>query len=279
MKKDKIVINDTEFEVAIMNGAIALLDEILGYDVFEIHGTGKNQNISFNNRIAQRYFYLSLIDFLSDIDSSFKLTNNKCTMLSGLIHISCNPQIGHKKDIKTLKKHLQRFEKWLNKKVSIKKFWSPKINREANLLLSRFDMIKTCANMSKHGILRLGGIALDTQAIFQNSKKAISFNEAILCLEDFYEKFHNDILIYHASYIAEMLLHIRSAINEYLTPIYRRHLRNKEWDKGIPSYEYKIPNNITNDTIKVMFWDTMNTVRLGQRLRKMKTWKYLKLRF
>lgn len=279
MKRDKIVGNHAEFEVAIMNGAIALLDEILGQDVFEIHGTGENQNISFKNRIAQRYFYLSLIDFLSDIDSSFKLAKDKCTVLSGLVHISCNPQIGYKKDIKSLKKHLRLFEKWLAKKVTVKKFWSPKINRETRLLLSRFDMIKICANMSKHGILRLGGIALDTQAIFQNSEIAISFNEAILCLEDFYEKFHNDILIYHASYIAEMLLCVRSAINEYLTPIYRRHLRNKEGYRGIPSYEYKIPKELQNDTVKVMFWDTMNTVRSGQKLRKMKTWKYLKLRF
>jgi hypothetical protein len=236
MKKDRIVGNDTEFEVAVMYGAIALLDDILGTDVFEIHGTGENQNISFKSRIAQRYFYLSLIDFLSDMDSSFKLTKDKCTVLDGMVCISCNPQIGYKKDIKTLRTTLRRFEKWLGKEVHVQKFWSPKINRETTLLLSRFDMIKICANMSKHGILRLGGIALDTQAIFQNSKKAISFNEAILCLEDFYEKFHNDILIYHASYIAEMLLDIRSAINDYLTPIYRKHLRNKEGVKGISLY-------------------------------------------
>jgi hypothetical protein len=133
--------------------------------------------------------------------------------------------------------------------------------------------------MSKHGILRLGGIALDTQAIFQNSKIAISFNEAILCLEDFYEKFHNDVLIYHASSIAEMLVDIRSAINEYLTLIYRRHLRNKKGAKGISSYEYRIPKDIKNDTIKIMFWDTMNSIRSGQKCRQMKTWEYLKLRF
>jgi hypothetical protein len=247
MKKDKIAGNKTEFEIAVINGAIALLDEILGADVFEIHGSGENQNISFKSRIAQRYYYLSLIDFLSDMDSSFKLTNGECTVLNGLLHISCNPQLGYKKDIKTLRTTLRRFEKWIGKKVHVKKFWSPRINKETTLLLSRFDMIKICANMSKHGILRLGGITLHTQTIFQNSTKAISFSEAILCLEDFYEKFHNDILIYHASYIAEMLLDIRSAINDYLTPIYQKHLQYKEMDKGILSYEYKIPKDIKND--------------------------------
>lgn len=279
MKKDRIVGNNTEFEVAVMYGAVALLDEILGTDVFEIHGTGENQNISFKSRIAQRYYYLSLIDFLSDMDSSFKLTKDKCTVLDGMLQISSNPQIGYKKDIKTLRTTLRRFEKWIGKEVHVQKFWSPKINRETTLLLSRFDMIKICANMSKHGILMLGGIALDTQAIFQNSKKAISFSEAILCLEDFYEKFHNDILIYHASYIAEMLLDIRLAINDYLTPIYQNHLRNKEGVNDISLYEYKMPKDIKNDTIKVLFWDTMNSIRSGQKIRSMKTWQYLKGRF
>lgn len=272
MKKDRIVGNNAEFEIAVIYGAIALLDEILGADVFEIHGTGEKQNIVFKSRIARRYYYLSLIDFLSDMDISFKLTKDKCTVLDGLLYISFKPQIGYKKDIKTRRTTVRRFKKWIGKEVQIKKFWSPMIDRETTLLLSRFDMIKICANMSKHGILRLGGIALDTQAIFQNSKKAISFSEAILCLEDFYEKFHNDILIYHASYIAEMLLDIRSSINEYLTPIYRKHLRNKEGAHRILKYEYIIPNEIKNDTIKVLFWDTMNNIRLGQNVRSMKTW-------
>ena len=133
--------------------------------------------------------------------------------------------------------------------------------------------------MSKHGILRLGRIALNTQLIFQESKTFITFDKAILCLEDFYDKFHNDILAYHASYIAEMLLNIRAAMNEYLLPICLRCLRSKKTSSGHQSYEYIIPKEIRNDTIKVMFWDTMNTVRSGLKPGKMKTWKYLKLRF
>lgn len=279
MKKDKICKNDTELEVAILNGAISLLDDMLGYDVFKIHGKGENQNISFNNQIAQRYFFLSLIDFLSDIDSSFKLSKDKCTILSALLQISHNPQIGYKKDIKSLKKYSGRFYNWLNKEVKVNKFWSPKIDRETNLLLTRFDMIKITANMSKHGILRLGGIALNTKKVFQNSNVDISFSEAMLCLEDFYEKFHNDVLIYHASYIAKMLLNIRSGITEYIKPIYQKHIRKKSNFNYVPSYEYIIPGEIKNDTIGTMFWDTMNTVHLGQEARKLKTWKYLKLQF
>src|SRR5215218_1142153 len=42
--------------------------------------------------------------------------------------------------------------------------------------------------------------------------------DALLALADFYEKFHTDILNYHASTIAEFLNNIRWGIYEYLQP-------------------------------------------------------------
>lgn len=50
----------------------------------------------------------------------------------------------------------------------------------------------------------------------------MSPDEAALALEDFYRWFHDDILNYHASTIAEFLNNIRWGIYEYLQPEFQR---------------------------------------------------------
>jgi hypothetical protein len=58
--------------------------------------------------------------------------------------------------------------------------------------------------------------------ILSRSNVSVDLDEAMLALEDFYRWFHDDILNYHASAIAEFLNNIRWGIYEYLQPEFHR---------------------------------------------------------
>ena len=140
-------------------------------------------------------------------------------------------------------------------------------------------MLKICGNMSKHGIARLGRVAKNVKRIFEMSKIDLTYDEAILCLENFYERFHDDILNYHASNIVEMLLNIRRSINDYLKPIFLRCIRYTKKVNDLQMYEYEIPAEIRGQLVKSMFWDLMNNVRSDRNFPILKTTKYLKMRY
>jgi hypothetical protein len=274
---EKIVNNEVEFEVAILKGSIDLLDEILNTQLFDILGT-EECTISFKTSYYQKYFYLNLIDFISEIDSSFKLYNKDFSLFTCLNKISESYKLGTECDIEKLRAHLVIFSKWLEYKATIE-LWCYNINKNVKLEFSRYDMLKICGNISKHGITRLGRTALNIQKIYKDNKKDISFDVAILCLENFYERVHDDILNYYASFIVEMLLNIRWAINEYLKSIYIKYKKYSKKINGLQTYRYQIPNEIQSEVIKIMYWDLMNDVRANRKFARIKVNKYLKMRY
>lgn len=280
--KVRIVNNEVELEVIVLKGAIDLLDEILSNRLFDILGSSPDQNILFKTSYYQKYFYLNLVDFLSSMDECFQLNGKRCSLFDGLLNVSIFSNLGAKQDMSYLKKGLETFDAWLKTEAEVE-HWYPNIDKELTLKLSRLEMLRTCGNISKHTILRLGRTASDVRRMFQKSQINLSDEEAIMCLENFYERFHDDILNYHASYIIEMLLDIRRGINQYLKPVYDKHIRytGKDERLGIQRYEYEIPGAIKSRIVRDMFWELMNNVRsrIGWPIPLIKVWKYLKLRY
>lgn len=274
----KIVNNPLEFEVMILMGTLDTLDEVLSFDIFDILGEPGDQMISFKHSHSQKYFYLNLVDFICPVDDTFSLGKQPPSLLSGLVHIAETPTLGSRENIRQLKTTLNRFVKWLEQKVKIT-LWAPNIDKNAALNISRKEMIKICGNINKHRITRLGRTAKEVQKVFANSGTDISYDEAILCLENFYEKFHYDVLAYHASYIAEMLINIRITIHIYLRPVYSSRIRYTGEINGAKMYKYEIPEDIKGEVTKNEFYNLLNNIRGKRNFRPIKVIKYAKTHF
>lgn len=274
--------NEVEQEVIFFLDAINLLDEILSKQLFAILGTPPNQNILFETNICQKYFYLNLVDFLSQIGICFCLNDQKVSVFEGLLSVSSSPRLGTKQGVSFLKKSLEIFDSWLETEAEIE-HWYPDIDKKIILKISRKDMLLTCGNICKHKLLRLSKTADNVKKMFANSDVELTLEEAIASLDNFFERFHDDILSYHSSYIIEMLFNIRRGINEYLKPVYDKCFKDKGRDKklGVPIYEYEIPNCIISKLGRNMFWELMNNVRsrINWPIPQIKTLKYLKLRY
>ncbi len=156
--------------------------------------------------------------------------------------------------------------------------WSPSPDSELQVTLSRETFIRICGNVSKHSLLRQSRPAAKLKSLFEKAgASSLTLDEAVLAMEEFYERFHTDIFNYHASTIAEMLNEIQWAVYEYLRPEYERSYVS---DGGSPQkYHFLYPEEVRLSLPRALYWDLMNWVRRGPIVPRFTVTKYLKMRY
>ncbi len=152
----------------------------------------------------------------------------------------------------------------------------PSIDVQSQLKMRRVEFLKLCGNVTKHSFLRSAGFAEALRSLLDKSGHKITLDQALLALGDFYERFHTDILSYHASTLAELLNNIRWGIYEYLNPEYKASVK---FEMGSPAYHYVIPEFVTSDFARTCYWDLLNEVRSEPCMRRFEATRWLKQRY
>lgn len=271
----QIYFNKQESEIIYLKAAIDLLDSMLTVKLFELRGKDPDSQIYFHEEIHQKYFFIILIDFLSKSNKIFN--GEELTCLELIKKISETPNFDINKSISELKFAINFFNSWLNKEIIVKT-WLPNINKECDLKLKRIEFIDACANISKHNFMRLTGVSNRVIKILKRNNIDITFNESLLILDDFYERFHNDILNYHGSNIVEMINNIRWGIQEYLILQFDKSYK-KDNSESKFSYRYDYPKEINDKFAKDCFWSLMNSIRMKPYIKKFKSTEMSKIRY
>lgn len=265
-----------EKEVISLKVLIETIDSMVNFTLFDLLGEGLEAQILFHDEIHQKYFYIIAVDFLSKIDESITGDNVSCM---GLLENICkNPSFNINNSISELKNAKDIFQSWLDKKVTVDT-WFPSINESSSLKLTRNDFLYTCGNISKHNFARLGVVSKKICKILEYNNIKISFPNSLMLLDDFYERFHEDILNYHGSNIAEMLNNIRWGIHEYFLPEFNMSYKKDKSDPEEIRYSYIYPKDIKTDFAKTCYRGLINSVRKKPYVRRFKSTKYLKLRY
>lgn len=264
--------NRAEHEVIGLKAIIETIDSMINFEIFELKGYSPDTEVYFYSTTHQKYFYIILVDFLSKMDE--KLSGKRKTCCDLLIDICENPSFDQKNSISFLKTPVSSLIKWLDEEVEIES-WFPSIDKDIVLKLKRFDFITICSNISKHNFARLTNTSEKLIQIFKKNNICIDLQKALIIIDEFYERFFHDILIYHGSNLVEMLNNIRWGIHKYLLPEF-----NKSF-KRIDSicYEYAYPKDVNLDFSKVCYWELMNYVRSKPIVKKFESTKYLKLKY
>ncbi|MDD5109582.1 MAG: hypothetical protein PHC29_08840 [Candidatus Omnitrophica bacterium] len=266
---------DTEKEVIFLKAAKELIDDMVNYEIMDLLGNDPNCNISFKSMTHQKYFNIILLDFLSRSD---KKVLDEQQSYSGAIRAICeSPNFNKNDSIKGLTLAIKEFVDWLEQEAQVE-VWLPSIDTNIDLSIKRIEFIKICGNISKHNFSRLSGVANELMEIFKRNRKEIAFEDALLILDEFYERFHNDVLIYHSSTISEFLNNIRWGIYAYLQPEFQRSVVY-EGTEHPRKYHYTFPAEVKNNFAKNCYWDLMNDVRSKPYFRKFKVNRYLKKRY
>ena len=263
-----------EREVIFLKAVKELIDEMVNYEVFDLNGSDPESQIMFHSITHQRFFNIILVDFLSRSDK--KVIGEQQSYLGAIQSICQNPSFNEGNSIESLSCATDEFVTWLEQEIQAE-IWLPSIETDTILSIKRIEFLKICGNISKHNFSRLSGVANDVVKILVRNNINVGLEEALLVLDEFYERFHTDILNYHSSTIAEFLNNIRWGIYEYLQPEFCRSI---VWESGnSPMYKYTYPESIQNKFAKSCYWDLMNEVRSVPYMRRFRVTKWLKLRY
>jgi hypothetical protein len=261
-------------EVILLRGAWELIDEMVNFALLDLLGKDPDSEVRFHTHIHQRYFNVLLTDFLSRTDR--KLPLQQTSFLGGLRAISMLPRFDRNRSVDKLGRSAEDFSTWLDTEVEVD-IWMPSIDVQAVLTLRRLMFLKLCGNVTKHSFLRSAGFAEELRSLLSFAGHDVTLDRALLALGDFYERFHTDILNYHASTLGEFLNNLRWGIYEYLRPEYDASVRFEAGDP--PAYHYEIPDDLNTEFAKTCYWDLMNGVRSEPYMRRFEVTRCLKLRY
>jgi len=269
-----------EKEVIVLESVCDHIDRMVNFSLLELLGNDPQSQILSKDTNQQKLFYILLADFLSVADRRGPI--GKTSFLGGLSDVCADPQFSINRSEVELKEAVECFRNWLNEKMCID-VWMLSLGKYVSISISRFDAIKMTGTVSKHNNLRIRGVAKKLQEVASESGVSICIEEALRTLPEFYERVHNDILIYHSSYICEFLNNIRWAIHTYLKPEFNRssywdEARNRRLGERI-AYGIRVPESIKSQDTRACYKGLMDKVRSEPYMRRFVTTDVLKRRY
>jgi len=265
---------EIEKEIIFLKAIQELIDEMVNYEVLHVSIKDPDSSVMFKTLTHQKFFNIILVDFLSQSDKN--VMGEKLSYLGAIRKICANPNFNISNSIDSLAKTCQDFTEWLEQEIEVE-IWLPTTEIETVLSIKRVEFLKMCGNISKHNFSRLSGVVRELREIFERNGIEVDCQEALLILDEFYERFHDDILNYHGSTLAEFLNSIRWGIHNYLKPEFSKSIK---YDSSVPGkYEYTYPSDVNGKFPKNTYWDLMNKIRSGPYVKQFKVTRYLKLRY
>lgn len=267
--------NEIERESIILETAWRMIDGMVNWAVFEKPGTLEPTNLRFQTYENAKLFSILLGDFLSQV-TAFKgnqvplglnapprnAPDSDRTFLFHLRQVCIDPRLG--RNTTALSESVEVFAKWLEGEFVAKGVNLAPIGRVVDLRIKRLLYLKMCGDIAKHSLARLEANAKRLVNLLEKAGEEITEQQAYIAIESFFEWFHEDILVYHSSRIAEFLNNIRWEINEYVKPEFERSFHLK--DAGtleFPVYGYSVPHSIREPVAYEMYWSLMNRCRFG----------------
>ena len=262
---------DTEKEVIFLKAVNELIDTTVNYEMIRLSEGDGGAQAMFKSSTHIKFFNIILVDFLSK--SAEKITGASKTYLMALTDICETPYFVQDNSIASLKDAVAKFSKWLESEIEVD-VWLPSIDLGMKLRVLRREFIVICGNISKHNFSRLSRIASDLKNILARNSIVISEEDGLLILDDFYERFHTDIITYHGSHIVEHLNNIRWGVHDYLKPEFERSIVYEQNEP--PRYHYTYPQSVTKEFAKNCYWDLMNEIRAAPYVKRFVSYPSLK---
>lgn len=260
-----------EKEIILLRSAYDHLSDMINPDMMEIRGDKPHLYVQFRHFSQRKLFFILLVDFLSVTDKRGPI--GQTSFLGGLHNICESPNFSINNSVNDLKDAVTNLREWLTVEKNIK-IWLPELRDEITISISRIDAIKMSGDVSKHNYLRSIGVAEKLITILKKSGIEMELENAMVSLPDFYERFHEDILIYISSQICEFLNNIKLGVYSYMYPEFKRSYQPSK-DPFTP-YSYLMPTSIKSRYAINSYWSLMNDLRFKPYFQKFHISEYFK---
>jgi hypothetical protein len=266
---------NVEKEVIFLKAITELIDSMVNCEMFDLSDDETDCKVCFQSVTHQKYFNTILLDFLSRPEK--KALGENQSYLGATKAICQSPNFNINNSVENLTITTQEFIDWIEQEVQVE-ILAPSIDTETTLSLTRIEFIKICGNSIRHNFSRLSGVVNELIGIFKRNSLSVTFEDALLVLDDFYQRFHYDLLNNHGSTIAEFLNNIRWGIHEYLQPEFQQSIVYEGTEQP-QTYNYTYPEKLNDAFAKNCYWDLMNEVGSAPEIRKFQVTRYLKMRY
>lgn len=276
--QEKLSLSDLEIEVIVLKASLDLIDDMVNRETmcFYFCEHSSEAEVGFTTETHQAYFSILLVDFLSRPRGFFISSENYLHRLNA---ISECPLLGDSK-VEALSGAVKSFRSWLEEKATDVQTWFPTLNLEIDLAIERQLFITICGNMSKHNFTQQTWQAKKLQKLLRENDCNFPIDKCLMALEDFYTRFGEDILLYHATMLAKFLNDIRWGIYEYAHA--ERSQSVVKWydeNSGLTRYKYKYPPGVCSRLGKTSYWDLMNAVMKPPPIPRFEVNRYFKMQY
>ncbi|MDR3418534.1 MAG: hypothetical protein P4L83_20380 [Nevskia sp.] len=268
------MLNRLESEAVYLLAVVELINSAVNRQVLQFRAPADRQEVVFESSLHRRYFSICLVDLLSQTDSRAPVIAQP--YLRAIRNICEAPLLGDAESACALANAAAAFTAWLNETFEFDA-WLPSIGINVKVVPTRIQMLKLCGDLSKHNFLRAIGVAEDIRDLLAAAGHEVDLFQALRAHEDVYDHFHENILAYHASTIAQHLNDLRWGIHEYLYPLYVR-CRVDEGGESI-MYRFEYPDGIDDPFARACFWDLMNGVRMAPYVPRFTASRFLQGRY
>ncbi|CAI8989223.1 hypothetical protein [Pseudomonas chlororaphis] len=266
--------NKMEEEVVYLSAVIELLKSMVNYELMAVVGEGDDKSVQFKTMTHQQFFFIALVDFLSQTDK--KAPVPPVPYLRALRAIGNAPNFTVNDSVFDLRNAVAAFADWLHVEIAVD-LWLPSLDLQVEVHIPRHLLLKIVGTLSKHNSLRSVGVAEELQRLLQKAGKTVELYQAMLVQEEIFEIFHDDVCAYHASTIVEFLNGLSWGIQNYLKPEYSRSFTPAS--DGSARYRFQYPKQLENSYAKSCYWNLMNHVRSGPIFAPFTVTKHLKGRY
>jgi hypothetical protein len=249
--------SSVEREVIALKAIADMLNALVNHQVLILRGPAPKMEVVFKDQVHQRLFSILLTDFLTKPEEPrFGLEGSYLDVLAA---ICGDPKLLGGAAVGDLAAATQPADEWFDAKINVPA-WFPTIEREVpDFVIRRREIVMVTGNISKHGFAGLTGVARRLVRILRKNGVEIDRHQAISILDEFYERFHDDVLAAHATALVEVLNRVRWSMHHALLPVFLVHHR-RDPDHEL-RYWYEFPDGVEHDFAQGCFWDLMNKVR------------------
>lgn len=256
-----------EREAIVLAAVLDMIDAMVNRAIFGEPVTHRPTNLLFATSTHRRMFAILLGDFLSlpqargknpppfglNVPSPAE-TGSAKTYLRYLRAIAEAPQLAS--DPSALKTAVEAFAIWLDGSLTYPKVWLSDLDIEFDMTVERIWMLKTVGDLSKHNFSRLEGQITRIRDMLKRHNHTVEEGLIYIALPNIEEWLSEDLLVYHASTIAEFLNNIRLSIYAYLRPEFTRAFRRGEEIHCT----FDAPAGIGDGLPLGMYWRLMNAL-------------------
>jgi hypothetical protein len=220
---------------------------------------------------AHKYLFLvRALDFVKE-NGDADLTGVKGSCLDVLRQACSTASFDRKGSIDALSVAVKELDDWLNYRSPMI-FWLPDLDINANLNVSRLELLHISGNYSKHNLSRLTRVSKTFHKILKTNGYEVELESIPFAIDYFCEHLNENYFIYYCTWITELLNNLRWAIYDYLHPMFlETSVRKSEFH-----HTYDFPIEIDSETAKKWYWGMMNGVLTEPVFPRFKAAYYLK---